>query len=309
MKSVSILFLFIFAMACTNQYQPIKPAIAMKTVSLSFKDLKISSGSLSGGRVKEWDPTYLFIEIKKGNELYATGVFKEIPETLKLQLPDNTEFTANIKAIRKGGSYGIVRSKNGIYTTINWSDAADSLNYQFPIQNGADAGLCYVYTQPDSSANIYKYYPETDTYGTQLTFNTNTITDTVKINLERKVFGIESRIHHFEKGIVKIVLAEEKDSTDASGTSGHVINYPDSTMLRIYSLMVLFPPRPNVRLRVIYNDIEKDNLIYDGWIAVAALEKKILDIDLARFNSVNGRKMSFTVTESELTDGEIIFIH
>jgi hypothetical protein len=310
MKNLIYLVLIAFALACTNREAAVNPQNQLKKISFSFQGLKIGSGTLSGGRVKnDNDPTYLFIEIKKGNDLYATGVFKEIPKSLDLRLPVNTDFTANIKVIKKGNSYGILRTKNGNYTTINWSDAMDSLSYQFPIQNGADAGLCYVYTQPDSSANRYEYYPETDTYATQLTFNTNSIADTIKINLDRKVFGIESRIHNFQKGSVQIILAEEKSPTDLSGISGSVINYPDSTQLKIYSLMVLFPPRPNLRLRVIYNETEKDTVMYDGWIAVNALEKKILDIDLGRFNSPNGRNISVNLIDGELTDGELITIH
>jgi hypothetical protein len=73
--------------------------------------------------------------------------------------------------------------------------------------------------------------------------------------------------------------------------------------------MVLFPPRPNLRLRVIYNETEKDTVMYDGWIAVNALEKKILDIDLGRFNSPNGRNISVNLIDGELTDGELITIH
>lgn len=282
-----------------------------KKVSLSFRDVKIGSGSLSGGRVQDTnhDPTYLFLEIKKGDHYYATGVFKEIPKTLDLKLPDNTNFTINIKAIRKGGSFGILHYQSGIYTTINWSVAADSLNYQDPIHNGADAGLCYVYTKPDSSSTMYQYYPPTDTYGTQFTFNTASISDTIKVDLERKVFGIESRVHNYKKGTIKVVLAEEKSATDPSGSSWQIVNYPDSLKLDIYSLMVLNPPRPNMRLRVIYNDTEKDQIIYDGWVEIDPLEKKILDIDLARFNSQNGRELYFNLLSEELKEGELIKIN
>lgn len=282
-----------------------------KRISISFKDIKISSGSLPGGRLNELnpDPTYLFIEIKKGDAYYATGVFREIPSTLNLNLPDKTDFKINVKAIKKGSSYGIVRYRDGVNTKINWSYAADSLDFKNPAHNGADAGLCYVYTKPDSSENMYQYYPQTDTYGAQLFINTGAISDTIKVNLERKVFGIESRVRNFKKGKIKVILAEEKSASDPSGTSRQIVNFPDSSKLDIYSLMVLNPPRPNMRLRVIYNNTVSDELIYDGWISVNPMEKKILDIDLARFNQPNGFQLGFNLLSAELKEGEIIKIN
>lgn len=311
MKAGILISLALLIAACENPDISNSADIETKKVSLSFRNVKISSGSIDGGRVHDYnyDPTYLFIEIKKGDTYYATGVFKEIPKNLDLRLPDKTDFTINIKATKKGGSYGILRYQSGIYTNINWSVASDSLDYQNPIHNGADAGLCYVYTKPDSSSNMYQYYPQTDTYGTQFTINTANISDTIKVNLERKVFGIESRVHNFKKGRIKVVLAEEKSSTDASGSSWQILNYPDSLKLNIYSLMVLNPPRPNMRLRVIYDDTAKDQIIYDGWLEVKPLEKKILDIDLARYNSQTGYKFDFNLLSGELKEGEIVKIN
>lgn len=311
MKVGLFLTLAILFASCENSEMLKSEGNITKKVFLSISGIKISSGSLNGGRIEEAnsDPTYLFIEIKKGDKYYATGVFKEIPKTLNLRLPDKTDFTINIKAIKKGSTYGILRKNSGIYTNINWSTAADSLDYQNPIHNGADAGLCYVYTKPDSSENMYQYYPQTDTYGTQFTINTGNISDTIKVNLERKVFGIESRVHNFKKGRIKVILAEEKSSTDPSGTSWQTLSYPDSLKLNVYSLMVLNPPRPNVRLRVIYNDTEKDQMIYDGWVEVNPLEKKILDIDMARYNSQSGFKLDFNLLSGQLKEGEIIKIN
>jgi hypothetical protein len=311
MKIGWFITLAILIASCESQEISKPEETKTKEIFLSFRDIKISSGSLNGGRILEpdKDPTYLFIEIKKGEIYYATGVFKEIPQTLNLRLPDKVDFTFNIKAIKKGSSYGILRYQSGIYTNINWSVAEDSLNYQNPIHNGADAGLCYVYTKPDSSTSMYQYYPQTETYATQFTINTANISDTVKVNLESKVFGIESRIHNFEKGMIKVMLAEEENSTNVNGPSGQVLNYPDSSKLDIYSLMVLTPQRPNMRLRVIYNDTEKDQVIYNGWVEVDPLEKKILDIDLARYNSIGGFKLDFNLSSGQLKEGEIIKIN
>jgi hypothetical protein len=308
MRIISALILVAFIVGCSEQELSI-PDKEFKSFSLSFSGVKISSGPLDGGRKSDVsDPTYLFIEIKRGNEFYATGVFKEIPTSLKLRLPDQTDFTINVKAIRKGSSHGIFYEKSGIYTTINWSVAQDSLNFQNPIQNGADAGLCYVYTQADSSSNAYQYYPPTDTYAAQLSINTGTIQDTLEIELKRKIFGIESRIRNFKKGRVRVLLAVENSSTDGEGISSQVINYPDTLLLNTFSLMVLQPPRPNLRLRVLYDNTESEEVIFDGWVEVEALEKKILDIDLGRFNA-DGRQMDIKLVDGQLSDGELIKIN
>lgn len=310
MKTHVFLVALVVLMSCDNE-EAFKPGTKeFKKISLSFQGIKISSSNLNGGRAteEEQQPTYLFIEIKKGEEYYATGVFKEIPATLDLKLPSNSQFTIYAKAIRKGSSYGIRYTKSGIYTNINWSDAADSLNFQNPMHNGADAGSCYVYTAPDSSASAFEYYATTDTFAAKLSVDTDDVTDTLEMELERKVFGIESRLRNFTKGSVRVLLSGETNALDEMGISSQVINYPDTAKLSLFSLMVLHPPRPNVRLRVVYNNTEKDQVIFDGFVEMEALEKKILDIDLSRFDA-GGRLMDFTLEEGSLSEGELIEIN
>lgn len=308
MRIIAVIVVVAIIFGCSDQ-ELSKPDKDFKSIALSFNGIKINSGSLDGGRKSEVsNPTYLFIEIKKGEEYYGTGVFKEIPASLNMRLPDKTDFTINVKVIRKGNSHGILYYKSGIYTNINWSVAQDSLNFQYPMHNGADAGLCYVYTQADSSSNTYQYYPPTDTYAAQLSINTANVQDSLKIQLERKIFGIESHIRNFKKGKVRVLLAGENSSTDEKGISSQVINYPDSSQLNTFSLMVLHPPRPNVRLRVLYDNTQNEQVIFDGWVEVAALEKKILDIDLSRFHA-GGRQMEINLVDGRLTDGELIKIN
>lgn len=311
MRILVILSFAIAVLGCENEAVEKSDPGRVKKVVVSFQGIEISTKPLTGReqRTTDADPTYLFIEIRKGSALYASGVFKDVPQSVGLQLPDKTNVTIFVKAIKKGSSHGILRYKSGIYTNINWSVAADSLNYQNPMQNGADAGLCYVYTKPDSSANMYQYYPPTDTYAAKVEINTSTITGELKINLERKVFGIESKLRNFRKGKVKVLLGEEKSATDPSGVSSQVLSYPDSSKLDVFSLMALHPPRPNIRLRVIYHNTEKDQVIFDGWIEVNALEKKILEIDLARFNSTNNGRLGFTIVNGSLVPGQIIKIN
>ncbi len=292
-------------LACTDD----KPITLQTNKKLAFKftGVDIKSGSLPG-RTNNFDPIYCFIEVKKGNEYYATGVFKSLPPSLQISLPDNTNFTVNIKAVRKGWSYGIRRFVENNRTTINWAEAQDSLNYQHPMHNGADAGLCWVYLKPDSSETNFQAYPQTDTYAARLEFNSGTTVDTTVVELKRQIWGIESRIHHFEKGKVSVVLAEGLYSNPPDGTSRQVINYPDSSKLDIFSLGFLHQGDNMVHMRVIYNDGTEDHVAYDGYISVARLEKKVLDIDLGRFNAMGGRIIGFDLLEETLTAGEIITI-
>ncbi len=277
-----------------------------KTISLKLSGVDIKSGSLPG-RTTEVDPTYCFIEVKKGSDYYATGVFKSLPESLVLSLPDNTNFTVNIKAVKKGWSFGIRRFVENGRTTINWAEAADSLNYQYPMHNGADAGLSWVYTKADSSDTNFQAFPQTDTYAARLEFNTGTLEDTAVVQLKRQIWGIETRIHHFMSGKVSVVLAEDLYANAPNGTSRQVIQYPDSSKLDIFSLGFLHQDNM-VRMRVIYNDGTEDHVAFDGYVSVARLEKKIIDIDLSRFNSIGGRTIGFELMEEMLTAGETIVV-
>ena len=295
-----------FMIACTEE-STVTLKGQKKIVSLKFSGVDIKSGSLPG-RTSEFDPTYCFIEVKQGSEYYATGVFKSLPESLVLSLPDNTNFTVNIKAVKKGWSYGIRRFVENGRTTINWAEAKDSLDYQYPMHNGADAGLSWVYTQADSSETNFQAYPQTDTYAAQLEFNSGTIVDTTVVELKRQIWGIESRVHHFERGKVSVVLAEGLYDNAPNGTSRQVLQYPDSSRLDIFSLGFLHQGDNNVRMRVIYNDGTEDHIAFDGYVSVARLEKKILDIDLGRFNSTGGRTIGFDLLEEALTSGETIVI-
>jgi len=279
-----------------------------KQLALKISDVEIKNGLLPG-RTMDFDPTYCFIEVKKGNDYFATGVFKTLPESLVLSLPDNTDFTVNIKTVKKGWSYGIRRFVEYGRTTINWAEAKDSLDYQYPFHNGADAGLCWVYLKPDSSETNYQGFPQTDTYAAQLKFNSGTVVDTTVVELKRQIWGIESHVHHFEGGKVSVVLGEEPPANLPQGTSRQVLEYPDSSKLDIFSLGFLFQGDNIVRMRVIYNDGAENHVAFDGYISVFRLEKKILDIDLARFNSTGGRTIGFVLTEEVLSDGEIIKIN
>ena len=119
---------------------------------------------------------------------------------------------------------------------------------------------------------------------------------------------VESRVHHFERGKVSVVLAEGLYDNAPNGTSRQVLQYPDSSRLDIFSLGFLHQGDNNVRMRVIYNDGTEDHIAFDGYVSVARLEKKILDIDLGRFNSTGGRTIGFDLLEEALTSGETIVI-
>jgi len=306
MKYLScVAFLAVLLIACSEE--KIETLQDNKQIALRIKDVDITSGSLSGGRINNFDPIYCFIEVKRGDEYYATGVFKDIPESLFLSLPDNTDFTVNIKAVKKGWSYGIRRFVENGRTTINWAEAMDSLDYQFPFHNGAAAGLCWVYLKSDSSETNYQAFPQTDTYAAQLEFNSGTVLDTAIVELKRQIWGIESHVRNFNHGKISVVLAEGLYE-NSEGTSRQVIQYPDTSKLDIFSLGFLHQGDNIVRMRVIYNDGTEDHVAFDGYISVARLEKKILDIDLGRFNSTSGGKIGFHLTEETLTNGETITI-
>jgi hypothetical protein len=276
-----------------------------KNISVQLKGVvDIKSSSL--GKTNGANPTYYFIELLKGNELYASGAFSDITSLLNLSVANNVNYTLNVKAVKKGWSYGIRRVVENGRTTINWSEITDVMVYSNPIQNGANAGLSWIYTKADSSETMYQYYPQTDTYFAQYTFNSGTQKDTVELELKRQIFGIETHLKNFEKGKVKIVLAEGLASEPKQGTSQQVIHFPDTVKLDIFSRQNLAGNDDTIRMQVFYFDGTVERVLYDGFIQFSRLEKKVLEIDLARLNGEGGRALGFKLNQEQLAVGEII---
>lgn len=266
--------------------------------------MNIKNSSL--GKTNTAEPTYYFIELLKENKLYASGVFSNSTSLLNLSVVNNANYTLNVKAVKKGWSYGIRRTVENSRTTINWSEVTDALIYQNPIQNGANAGLCWVYTKADSSETAYQYYPQTDTYFAQYTFNSGTQKDTVELELKQQIFGIETHLKNFAKGKVKIVLAEGLASESKIGTSKQTIQFPDTVKLDIFSRQHLAGNEDIIRMRVIYFDETTEHTLYDEFTQFNRLEKKVLEIDLAQFNNEGGRAIGFKLHQEQLAVGEII---
>ena len=276
-----------------------------KNITLKLKGVvDIKTSSL--GKTGSVEPVYYFIEVLKGNELYAYGVFNNPTTSLSMSLADNGNYTVNVKAVKKGWSYGIRRFVENGRTTINWSEVTDGLVYQNPIQNGANAGLAWVYTKADSSETTYQYYPQTDTYFAQYAFNSGTEKDTVELELKQQIFGIETHVHNFEKGKVSVVLAEGLASEASLGSSQQVVQFPDTVKLSVFSRQSLEANEDVIHMRVIYFDGTIEHVLYEGYNQFSRLEKKILDIDLARLNSESGRTFGFNLQQEQLAAGEII---
>ncbi len=303
MKHLVLVAFTVIILSCQEE-TPLSDS-GKKNITLKLKgvvDIKASSLGKTGGA----EPVYYFIEVLKGNELYASGVFSNITSLLNLSVADNVNYTLNVKAVKKGWSYGIRRVVENGRTTINWSEVTDVLVYSNPIQNGANAGLSWVYTKADSSETMYQYYPQTDTYFSQYTFNSGTQKDTVELELKRQIFGIESHLRNFEKGKIRIVLAEGLSSESKQGTSQQVIHFPDTIKLDIFSRQHLAGNEDIIRMRAIYFDGIAEHILYDGFTEFSRLEKKILEIDLARFNDEGGRAFGFKLHQEQLVAGEII---
>lgn len=276
-----------------------------KNISVQLKGLvNIKNSSL--GKINTAEPTYYFIELLKENKLYASGVFSNSTSQLNLSVVNNTNYTLNVKAVQKGWSYGIRKTVENGRTTINWSEVTNALIYQNPIQNGANAGLCWVYTKADSSETAYQYYPQTDTYFAQYAFNSATQKDTVELELKRQIFGIETHVKNFNKGKINIVLAEGLASESKLGTSKQTIQFPDTVKLDIFSRQHLAGNEDIIRMRVIYFDETTEHILYDDFTQFSRLEKKVLEIDLARFNNEGGRPFGFKLHQEQLAVGEII---
>ena len=276
-----------------------------KNISVQLKGLvNIKTSSL--GKTNTAEPTYYFIELLKENKLYASGVFSNSTSLLNLSVVNNTDYTLNVKAVKKGWSFGIRRVVENGRTTINWSEVTDVIVYSNPIQNGANAGLSWVYNKADSSETTYQYYPQTDTYFAQYAFNSATQKDTVELELKRQIFGIETHVKNFEKGKVNIVLAEGLASESKLGTSKQTIQFPDTVKLDIFSRQHLAGNEDIIRMRVIYFDETTEHILYDEFTQFNRLEKKVLEIDLARFNSEGGRAFGFKLHQEPLAVGEII---
>ncbi len=303
MKHLVLVAFTVIILSCQEE-TPLSDS-GKKNITLKLKgvvDIKASSLGKTGGA----EPVYYFIEVLKGNELYASGVFNNPTTSFSMSLADNGNYTVNVKATKKGWSYGIRRIVENGRTTINWSEVTDGLVYQNPIHNGANAGLSWVYTKADSSETTYQYYPQTDTYFAQYAFNSGTEKDTIELELKQQIFGIETHVHNFEKGKVSIVLAEGLASESNLGSSQQVVQFPDTVKLSIYSRQSLETNEDVISMRVIYFDGAKEHVLYEGFNQFSRLEKKILDIDLARLNSEGGRTFDFKLQQEQLVAGEII---
>jgi hypothetical protein len=298
-------FVAIVTLIMSCQEESLLTDSGKKNISVQLNGLvNIKNSSL--GKTNTAEPTYYFIELLKENKLYASGVFSNSTSLLNLSVVNNANYTLNVKAVKKGWSYGIRRTVENSRTTINWSEVTDALIYNNPIQNGANAGLCWVYTIADSSETAYQYYPQTDTYFAQYTFNSGTQKDTVELDLKQQIFGIETHVKNFAKGKVKIVLAEGLASESKLGTSKQTIQFPDTVKLDIFSRQHLAGNEDIIRMRVIYFDETTENILYDEFTQFNRLEKKVLEIDLARFNNEGGRAIGFKLHQEQLAVGEII---
>jgi len=303
MKHLVLVAFTVIILSCQEE-TPLSDS-GKKNITLKLKgvvDIKASSLGKTGGA----EPIYYFIEVLKGNELYASGVFNNPTTSFSMSLADDGNYTVNVKAAKKGWSYGIRRIFENGRTTINWSEVTDGLVYQNPIQNGANAGLSWVYTKADSSETTYQYYPQTDTYFAQYAFNSGTEKDTIELELKQQIFGIETHVHNFEKGKVSIILAEGLASEANLGSSQQVVQFPDTVKLSIYSRQSLETNEDVISMRVIYFDGAKEYVLYEGFNQFSRLEKKILDIDLARLNSEGGRTFDIKLQQEQLVAGEII---
>lgn len=123
-----------------------------------------------------------------------------------------------------------------------------------------------------------------------------------------QIWGIETHVRNFERGKISVVLAEEAPANSPDGTSRQVIQYPDTTKLDIFSLGFLHQGDNMVRMRVIYNDGAENHVAFDGYVSVARLEKKIIDIDLGRFNATGGRAIGSELSEETLAPGETTIV-
>lgn len=301
----NFIFVALVAIIMSCQEESLLTDSGKKNISVQLKGV-VDLKSSSLGKTNTAEPIYYFIELLKENKLYASGVFSNSTNLLNLSVVNNTDYTLHVKAVKKGWSYGIRRIVENGRTMINWSEVTNAMTYQNPLHNGANAGLSWVYTKADSSQTAYQYYPQTDTYFAQYTFNSASQEDTVKLELKRQIFGIETHLKNFEKGKVNIVLAEGLASESNLGTSKQTIQFPDTVKLDIFSRQHLAGNEDIIRMRVIYFDETTEHILYDTFTQFSRLEKKILEIDLARFNSEGGRAFGFKLHQEPLAVGEII---
>ncbi len=276
-----------------------------KKVTFKLNGLVTISSGFSG-RTEAEDPTYFFIELLSSDKLYASGVFKELKGDLDVSLANNTNYTLRVKAVKKGWSYGVRRYVENGRTTINWAEVTDVLVYQNPFQNGANAGLAWVYTKADSSATMYQYYPQTDTYFGQFSFNSGILKEKEELTLKRQIFGIETSVINFKKGKVTVTLAEGLASEVGQGVSKQEISFPTEKKLDIFTRQDLASDSDNIHLRVLYFDGTKEFVVYDGFNQFNRLEKKMIEVDLSRFDGTGGRAFGFKLEDAVLTNGETI---
>jgi hypothetical protein len=303
MKKILLLCLTLSVLitACQKE-ENLGPKNQKKDFYLKVKGaVDVQSGGVSG-RSASADPTYYFLEIYSPTGLYASGVFDALPDSLKVSLLDNTNYTVKAKAIKKGESFGIVGYPQSIPPQINGVNLTNSISYSNPSSLSADYGYAYVYTSADSSTQDFSYYPPTNTFYDNLAFNSGT-TNTVDLELARQVFGVETVVIGLTQGEVRVRIGE------ASYPSIQRVSFPDTTRTNVYSFLYLYNTSNTIPVKVFYNDGTTDQLLYDNALVFNRLEKKKFIITLdGSGTGAGGTGFNISILDEPLYDGEDIVI-
>lgn len=206
MKNLTKFLAVFLLISCHGNEEGLDQNINQKiNVPLNVNMVDVSDEPVTG-RVLNEELTYYIAEIRESqdNVLYASGVFNDLPQDLSISISTGVDYTAEVKALRKGTGYG----KTIVNNTFDGIPITNAFEYANPVNVEPRNFVTSVYTSSDSTQSILQEYPELDTYYNRGNFTLNNESDDVSLTLERQVFGVEVILQSFAQGTLSVEIGE-----------------------------------------------------------------------------------------------------
>lgn len=260
----------------------------------------VQSGDMNG-RTLTNETVYYFVEIHSPTGLYASGLFDQLPDSLKVSLLDNTNYYIAAKAVssfESGLDLMVYENPKTIYYSFPVTNQIEYNNQQYL---NASYGWAYLVSADDPYNADFYYYPPINTFYKELNFNTGQ-TNVVNLELSRKVFGVETHVLGMSKGEVRVLLG------DAVYTSVNAVTYPDTVGNEVLSFLNLQHNEATLPVKVFYDDGSTEHLLYDNSLTFNRLEKKKFIVNLATASRGDTKGITITILDEPLYAGEEIVI-
>lgn len=223
---ISFISILLFLVGCDNE--EIKESSKKVVVPVKLGGA-VTVGELPFGvRSAQSDPTYIIVRVNQGTEVYASGVYQQIP-LLQLELDANKNYTVQIQAVRKGTGLGLGVNLN-VPALYGGYQITNEMRYNSPQEVSPFRNDYFaVFTKRDSSDFAWQQFPELDIYFAELNVNTSTLVgDTIEANLLRFVYGVELDVKNLTQGEINMSLGQYSHSTTEIN-----LPYPEQTAFQI----------------------------------------------------------------------------